>query len=423
MIIYTVQPGDTLYRLSELFGVPVSRLQEDNGLESPDRLVPGQSLVIPADEVNYTVSRGSTLYSLAQEYEIPLETLLEANPELNPISLQIGDKVRIPVASPREVRPVITNGYAYPTITDDVLECVLPQLTFISPFSYSLTEEGALSAPDDQRVIDKALQNDVQPLMTLTNEVNGVFSTEVLSGILNDESARGELIDSIFEEISRKNYAGLNLDMEYISPDDREKYNDFLKDISEKLHADNYLLITAVAPKYRADQPGILYESHDYAAHGEYADYVVVMTYEWGYTYSSPMSVQPINEVRKVLDYAVTEIPAEKILLGMPNYGYDWTLPFVKGTAASGIGLSAAINLALRKGSEILFDEKTRTPYFFYTDGSTRHTVWFDDARSISEKLGLIEEYSLAGASWWTVNRCFVPTKLIMENDFRVIKL
>lgn len=96
-----------------------------------------------------------------------------------------------------------------------------------------------------------------------------------------------------------------------------------------------------------------------------------------------PLAVSPINEVRRVLDYAVTEIPPEKILMGMPNYGYDWTLPFMRGTPAQSVSLTQAVDLALRYGVEIQFDEQAQTPYFYYTDNGTQHVVWFDDPRSI----------------------------------------
>ncbi len=135
------------------------------------------------------------------------------------------------------------------------------------------------------------------------------------------------------------------------------------------------------------------------------------------------MSVQPIEEVRKVLRYAVSEIPSEKILMGMPNYGYDWELPYTRGTAASSIGFMAALELAIRNNSEILYDEKSQTPYFYYTENGVRHVVWFDDAKSIDAKLRLIDEFDLAGASYWTVNRCFIPNWEIVQNLFEVVKL
>lgn len=135
------------------------------------------------------------------------------------------------------------------------------------------------------------------------------------------------------------------------------------------------------------------------------------------------MSVQPIEEVRKVLRYAVSEMPSEKILMGMPNYGYDWTLPYIKGTAARSIGFMAATELALRHNSEILYDEKSQTPYFYYTENGIKHVVWFDDPRSVNVKLALVDEFDLAGVSYWTINRCYIPNWLVLQNRFEVVKL
>ena len=141
------------------------------------------------------------------------------------------------------------------------------------------------------------------------------------------------------------------------------------------------------------------------------------------YTYGPPLAVSPLNEVRRVLDYAVTEIPPEKILMGMPNYGYDWTLPFMRGTPARSIGLSEAVELAQQFGVEIQYDETAQAPFFYYTDNGQQHVVWFDDPRSIEAKLKLIDEYGLAGASYWTVNRCFVPNWLIQQSMYDTVKL
>ena len=85
-----------------------------------------------------------------------------------------------------------------------------------------------------------------------------------------------------------------------------------------------YTVMVALAPKTSAGQPGLLYEAHDYAALGAAADDVLLMTYEWGYALSEPMAVAPIDKVEQVVRFAVSQIPPDKIFLGMPNYGYDW---------------------------------------------------------------------------------------------------
>lgn len=423
MFIYTVKQGDSLNSLARMFGIPAGRIAADNALRDPNKLVIGQNLVIMSDSMRYAVKQGQTLYSISQEFGVPLETLINANPDVNPISLKPGDVIIIPQEKNVLRRPIVVNGYAYPTISEYALNCALPFLTFLSPFSYSITPTGELIAPDADPLIYRALRNSVMPLMVVTNIFDGTFSTEVLTQILADPDARERLISSIMYELDSKNYYGLNLDMEYIAPADRESYNAFLAEVSSRVHDKGYILVTALAPKYSADQQGILYESHDYPVQGQYADYVVIMTYEWGYTYSAPMSVQPIEEVRKVLTYATSVIPSEKILMGMPNYGYDWTLPYTRGTPARSIGFITATDLVVANKSPILYDEKTQTPYFYYTENGVRHVVWFDDPRSFDAKIALVDEFDLAGVSMWTINRCYIPHWLVLRNRYESVRL
>jgi spore germination protein len=146
-------------------------------------------------------------------------------------------------------------------------------------------------------------------------------------------------------------------------------------------------------------------------------------SYEWGYTYGPPMAVAPLPNVRAVLDYAVTEIPRSKILLGVPNYGYDWPLPFVQSTTrAQSISNQRGIELAIRYGIPIQFDETAQSPHFDYTDAlGTEHTVWFEDARSMDAKLRLIAEYGLLGAGYWNLMRPFSQTWLVLASLFDIV--
>ena len=181
----------------------------------------------------------------------------------------------------------------------------------------------------------------------------------------------------------------------------------------------------AVAPKISGTQKGLLYEGIDYAVLGTLADQITVMTYEWGYTYGPAMAVSPINQVKKVLDYAVTAIPSEKILMGMPNYGYDWTLPFVKGTPANKLTNDEALWLAARVGANIVYSDVSQAPYFNYYDNKLRrHEVWFEDARSTYAKLKLVDTYDLRGVSYWNVSEDFYAVNwLVLESMYDVVKV
>lgn len=409
VIIYTVKAGDSVYRIANQYGITTNDIVYANQLSNPDRLAIGQALVIPVDYFEYTVKRGDSLYSIARRYNLTVSQLLEANPSItNPSMIFIGQSIRVPAGN-KVIRSIDVNGYAFPNIRDDALNNALPNLTFLSIFSYQVREDGSVVPINDQGLINTAWNNNVKPFMVITNiGESGGFNSDLASTILYDENIKNTLINNVIQILNEKNYAGLDIDFEYVYPSDREAYNNFLRVVADRIKPLGYILTTAVAPKISANQPGLLYEAHDYPVHGEVADHVIIMTYEWGYTYGPPMAVAPINEVERVLKYAVSVIPSRKILMGMPNYGYDWTLPYRRGSRANAISNLQAVNLAINNGATIQYDEKAQAPFFYYTgENGARHVVWFDDARSLTARLKLIEKYNLGGVSYWTINRLF----------------
>ena len=131
-----------------------------------------------------------------------------------------------------------------------------------------------------------------------------------------------------------------------------------------------------------------------------------------------------MNRVRRVLEYAVTQIPAGKILMGFSNYGYSWKLPWRQGDAARVIANAAAMNLAVSVGAEMKFDQTAQAPFFSYTDSAgQRHAVWFEDVRSVQARLQLVKEFGLAGISIWTINQLFRPALLLLQSMYSVEKL
>ena len=409
MVIYTVRAGDSVYKIANQYGITTNDIIFANQLFNPDRLAIGQALVIPVDYFEYIVRRGDSLYAIAKRYKTSVSRLLEANPSItNPSSIFIGQSIRIPTTN-NVIRSIDVNGYAFPNIRQDALDVALPNLTFLSLFSYQVREDGTLVQINDQELVNTAWNNNVRPIMVITNiGESGGFNSDLVSTILYNEDVRNTLVDNILEILKDRNYAGLDVDFEYIYPSDREAYNDFLRYVSSRIKSIGYVLTTAIAPKVSDNQQGLLYEAHDYPVHGEVADHVIIMTYEWGYTYGPPMAVAPINEVERVLRYAVSVIPSRKILMGMPNYGYDWTLPYRQGSRATAISNLQAVNLAINNGAIIQFDERFQAPFFNYTDSSgARQVVWFDDARSLTARLRLVEKYNLGGVSYWTINRLF----------------
>lgn len=376
LIIHVIEKGDTLYSLGKKYNIDYKKIALDNGLLLNDKLVIGQSLVI----IN------------------------------NPNEKKLGT--------------IEVNGYTFPSINNDLLDSVLPYLTYLSIFSYHILPSGNLQTINDEEIINQALNHDVAPLMVITNiGENGSFNSDLAHLFLTDNNLQNTLINNILNILNSKNYKGLNIDFEYIYPEDKELYNDFLKKIQPILNQNNYILITALAPKTSANQSGLLYEAHDYEQHGQIANRVILMTYEWGYAYSEPMAISPINKVEKVLNYATTEIPSTKILMGIPNYGYNWKIPFIKGIRATSISNVDAINTARDNKVNINYDNTSQAPYFNYMKDNQEHQVWFEDARSITSKLLLAKQYNLAGVSYWTIDKLFPQNWLILSHLFNIQKL
>ena len=408
MEIHVVQQGETLYAIAGRYGVDPELLRLVNGVGPGGALAVGQTLVVQQVETFHVVQPGETLAAVARRYGITLRQLYRNNFFLRGDPYVQAGQTLVIAYQGEKLGAAYTNGYAYPFIRPSLLRSTLPYMSQLTPFTYGIGASGGLLPLDDSQLLAQARSLGAVPLMhlsTLTEE--DTFSSQRAVEVLTDLPRQRALLEEVMETISAKGYRGLDVDFEYIPAAQREDYAAFIRALRLRLAPLGLPVVAALAPKTYAAQPGLLYEAHDYALLGAAADYVLLMTYEWGYTAGPPMAVAPLPNVRQVLDYAVTEIPRKKIYLGIPNYGYDWPLPFVQGqTRARSISNQEAVALAVRYRAEIQFDQQAQAPWFDYTaPGGVPHVVWFEDARSMSAKLGLISEYGLYGAGYWNLMR------------------
>lgn len=375
----------------------------------------------------HVVTAGETVFSIANQYGVSVEGIEVVNQLQYPYTLVQGQAILINTGEVMEnKRSIYINGYAYPFISRWVLNATLPYLSYLSVFSYGFTTEGDLIYPmlDDSFMVSAAYEYSATPVLTLTPlGPDGRFSNALIHALVNSNEVMDNLINQLKQVMSEKGFGAVDVDFEYILAEDRDLFTAFVRRLVDELNPLGYQVFVALAPKTSANQPGLLYEGKDYRALGEIANAVLLMTYEWGYTYGPPMAVAPINMVRRVVEYAITEIPVEKINLGIPNYGYDWTLPYMRGVSkATTIGNVEAVQIALQNNAVIEFDELAQTPYFYYTQNGLEHVVWFEDVRSLSAKFDLIDEFSLRGAGYWTVMQWFRANWELLASRFNIIK-
>lgn len=428
MQIHVVEKGDTLFNIANTYKTTIDHIATANELSAPNNLVIGQALVIPIIGQFYFVEPGDNLNTIAQKFGMTASELAQINHFPIGNILPVGFSLYIP---PLPKREITSSAYIEPfgdTVSQTLINTatkITPYLTYLNLFSYNVNRDGTLTAPPTDNLKQIADSNDTALMLVVTNLESGAFNAELGHIILTVQAVQNTLLDNIINTAETGGFTDVHFDLEFLPADDREAYNDFLRKAKKRLSEAGLFLSTALAPKTSSAQSGQWYQAHDYAAHGEIADFVVLMTYEWGYSGGPPMAVSPINKVREVVEYTLTEMPADKILLGQNLYGYDWTLPFEQGgELAKALSPQQAITLARQQNVEIQYDEVAQAPFFLYSDEQgKRHEVWFEDARSIQAKFNLIKELGLLGIAYWKLGLSFPQNWLLLQDQFTIRKL
>lgn len=238
----------------------------------------------------YVVKEGDSVDSIAESYGISASSIIFNNQLAYPYPLAIGQALLLSTeSSSAPSYSAYVNGYAYPFIRQEVLDETLQYLTSLSVFSYGFTTEGELIPPElnDTFMIQSALDAGVRPVLTLTPfGADGNFNNFLISTLVNNEAVKSNLLSNLLSTLSEKGFQGLDIDFEYILPEDRIPFANFVADARDYLSPYGYPVSVALAPKTSDSQGGLLYAGKDYRLLGEAADSVLLMTYEWGYTYA-----------------------------------------------------------------------------------------------------------------------------------------
>jgi spore germination protein len=287
------------------------------------------------------------------------------------------------------------------------LETHSRQISLVSPTWFVVDQAGHLQSTLDSAVVTWAQARGV-PLMPLL--VNDKFQPETAHALLSDPQIQSEVVGRIVEASIAHHFYGIELDLEGLRPADRGAYAQFTRRLAGQLHANHLKLGIAVPAPLASTQPvgspadsegkpwplSNQSEAYDYHALGDAADIVSLMTYEQHIAPGDPGPVAGLPWVdactRKVLEW----IPAKKVLLGVTLYYRDWF-----GKSVREGGFSEAVSLASKWRAPIKYDRKQGAASVRFQDDQGSHTLWFENAKSLREKVKLVKRYRLLGFSAW----------------------
>lgn len=360
-IQYTVLPGDSLYTIARQHGTDVQSIRWLNRLQS-DLLYPGQKLLVPSRSL--------------------------------PVA---------PPQAPAAQRPLVVGYYAEDWAGDTrslrSLQGAAGAVDMAVSFHLQLDAQGRVHGREPEELLRWARENGVAVQALVHNYAGGQFDREVARQVLRNATNRQRAAEAIAGAVAGKGYAGVNVDLEWVPPNLRDGYTDFVRRLAKRLQPLGMTVTVSVPAKVMDLRSDGWSGGFDYAALGQVADLVMIMAYD-EHTPGWPAGpVASLGWVERVAAYAVSQMPPEKVVLGVAQYGYDWLWGSTTGRA---MGSPQAESLARRTGAQITWDKTAQVPTFTYRDnqGQSR-VVYYENARSLQAKLGVVHRYGLRGIALW----------------------
>ena len=277
-------------------------------------------------------------------------------------------------------------------------------VTEVSPWIYGLDSTGRIvtqyppgQAETISADIGKLRAAGMRIVPSLADVTGGRWSYQPVARVLHSPVLMARQIDAIAALVEANHYAGIDIDYEQLRAGDRQDFTAFCERLAAALHAKGKVLSVALFAKTSDAGNSATNVAQDYRAIGQAADQVRLMGYDYHWASSAPGPIAPVDWLRDVLRYAKTQIPADKIVLGIPLYGYDWS-----GGHAAVVSWLQALRLSREYHTAPRYDARAQAPWFTYTDSAGRkHTVWFENAASSRAKFALAQGAGIGGVYLW----------------------
>jgi len=286
---------------------------------------------------------------------------------------------------------------------------------FVSVFWYRIDAFGNLktykSTIVDQSIIDFAHQNKVRILAVVANMADygeeGNWDAERVDLVISSPQSRSNHISDLVALAENNNFDGIDIDYEALKPSQRENFSLFVEELAEKLHQKSKLLGVAIHPRtqeFNPDEDGGS-QAQNLARISKAADHMYFMNYTEHNIFSQPGPAASIDWDKRVMDYALNDakIPPEKIFFGIGLFGLEWRQEAVGSFEGENDDLTfGQIQTLVQKNNiKVDWDDNAKSPHFEYQKSGEKYVVWFENAQSVAERIGLAKELKVGGIAFW----------------------
>lgn len=269
-------------------------------------------------------------------------------------------------------------------------------LTCPSPVWFNVTRKGAIIGKIDDYILDVAKSNNLNIIPLFSNYEPYIgFSKELFHEFITNDAATKNFISELSVLTSKYEFDGINLDFENISKDDEASFIKVLEQIKSTLP--EIILSIDVAPAVNIGGTAWDY-TFNYAEISQYVDHMIVMAYDFHWSKSCPGPITPLNWLESVVKYTKKYVLREKIVIGLPLYGYDWP----KTSYGRGISTIEAERIAKARNIEPSWDQESLEKQFKYYDESGKeHTIFFQTKEANELRLKLLQKMGITGVAYW----------------------
>lgn len=276
----------------------------------------------------------------------------------------------------------------------------IQKLQSVSPVWYKLDGQGNLfQIPHKANLEIKKLaqQSKIKLIPTITND----FDANKISIVLHNSDIYNSFTEELLSLAKKYDYQGFDIDWEEMNPKDQQSFTFFIEALAEKLHQNNLTLTVSVHPQTGQASDRKIVKAYDLAKLAKWADALKIMAYDFHNQNSNPGAITPFSELTKVLVYTSKIVPFEKIILGLPVYGYDWE----KGTnrKADIVSFTQAQELITKHNGQIQRDLESASLVGNYRKNGQEHVIWFEDAQTIREMIKKARSFGIYQFSFWRI--------------------